>query len=75
MMAPFLLKNIIRMESRVDILSELELVPSRTEKNTALSVLLEGQLYCIMDNGIVDNTPLFKVPDGHFFVMGDNRDN
>ena len=29
----------------------------------------------IMDNGIVDNTELFVVPEDYFFVMGDNRDN
>ena len=29
----------------------------------------------ITDNGIADNTQLFNVPENHFFVMGDNRDN
>ena len=28
----------------------------------------------IVDNGLYDNTPIYKVPPNHYFMMGDNRD-
>src|SRR4029079_6288692 len=29
----------------------------------------------LVENGFYDNTPVYTVPPGHFFMMGDNRDN
>jgi signal peptidase I len=29
----------------------------------------------LVDNSFYDNTPVYTVPAGHFFMMGDNRDN
>jgi signal peptidase I len=40
--------------------------------------LPEGVSYDTLDldpNGAEDNTQVFEVPPGHFFMMGDNRDN
>jgi len=40
--------------------------------------LPNGVSYAVLDEvrgGPADNTRVFTVPDGHFFMMGDNRDN
>ena len=40
--------------------------------------LPDGRKYKVLDEttyGVVDNTAIFTVPEGHYFMMGDNRDN
>jgi signal peptidase I len=40
--------------------------------------LPEGVSYEVLDmveNGFLDNTPVYEVPADHYFMMGDNRDN
>jgi len=35
---------------------------------------VQHYIYQISDNGRFDNTPVYTVPPGHYFMMGDNRD-
>ncbi|QMU60081.1 MAG: signal peptidase I [Boseongicola sp.] len=46
-------------------------------KEKYIETLPDGRQHSVLSSGSsrVDNTGVFRVPEGHFFFMGDNRDN
>ncbi|MEE8334113.1 MAG: signal peptidase I [Alphaproteobacteria bacterium] len=57
----------------------VEEIPGRVQSvRQYIETLPNGRTHRILessDRGPLDDTPVYKVPPGHFFAMGDNRDN
>jgi signal peptidase I len=63
---------------RIDDFVETEEGSRTTRIKRWQETLPNGVVYTtldLIDNGFYDNTKVYEVPVGHYFMMGDNRDN
>jgi signal peptidase I len=63
---------------RINDFVETDFLGRTRETPQYRETLSSGVSYRVLDrqpNGSLDNTPVYAVPEGHYFAMGDNRDN